>query len=158
MSRAAATSLPVIEIKNPCPVDFHAMPVEGRARYCAHCDRHVHDLSAMRSDEVADLICQNAGQLCVRFEQAADGQIVTLDYARPTPRRWTWEWLVLSVLAIFGAGALDAWMIGPKTTTTWQGDIWDTTSLTPPAPGSPAAPASPALPAPTALPSPIPTE
>jgi hypothetical protein len=100
----AATPLPVIEVQSPCPADWDAMPGDDRARFCAHCQRHVHDLSAMRSDEVADLICRTAGSLCVRFEREADGQVKTLDYAPRRGWRMRYRWLVVGVLAALGAG------------------------------------------------------
>jgi hypothetical protein len=111
MSRAAAaTPLPVIEVTEPCSADWNAMAGDDRTRFCAHCERHVHDLSAMRSDEVADLFCRSAGSLCVRFERAMDGQVKTLDYARPRGWRHGYKWLVLGVLAALGAGgARTAW-------------------------------------------------
>src|SRR5688572_7497716 len=99
------TPLPVIEVATPCPADWDAMTGDDRRRFCAHCQCHVHDLSAMRSAEVLDLICRNAGQLCVQFERAADGQVKTLDYqpasaARP---RWRYHWIIVGVLAAVGA-------------------------------------------------------
>jgi len=107
---AAATPLPVIEVTDPCPADWNAMAGDDRTRFCAHCQRHVHDLSAMRTDEVADLFCRSAGALCVRFERAADGQIKTLDYAPRRGWRHGSKWLVLGVLAALGAGgARAAW-------------------------------------------------
>ena len=104
------TPLPVIQIPDPCHADWDAMTGDDRARFCAHCQRHVHDLSAMRSDEVLDLICRNAGRLCVRFEQAPDGGVKTLDYAAPPKWRVRTRWLVLGVLAALGvSGARAAW-------------------------------------------------
>jgi hypothetical protein len=106
--------LPVLEIADPCPVDFHAMPTADRSRFCAHCQCPVHDLSAMRSDEVAHLLCRNAGQLCVRVERLADGQIKTLDYQALAPRRWSLRWLALGILTLIGAGALATWLATPR--------------------------------------------
>ena len=58
----------------------------------------------MRSAEVADLICQNAGNLCVQFERAADGQVKTLDYQARRTRGWSrYHWIVVGVLAAIGA-------------------------------------------------------
>jgi hypothetical protein len=64
----------------------------------------------MRSDEVVDLTCKNAGRLCVRFERAADGAVKTLDYA-PKRRGWRgrYKWLVVGLLAAMGAGGARAW-------------------------------------------------
>jgi hypothetical protein len=98
------TPLPVIEVPEPCPADWDAMTGDDRKRFCAHCQRHVHDLSAMRNDEVLDLICRSASQLCVQFERAADGQVKTLDYQPAlTGRRWRYHWIIVGVLAALGA-------------------------------------------------------
>jgi hypothetical protein len=116
--RITPTPLPVIEVQAPCPADWNVMDGDDRARFCAHCERHVHDLSAMRSDEVLDLICRNAGRLCVRFEQTADGAVKTLDYAPPR-RGWRgrYRWLVVGLLAALGAGtARAAWLRQQQTT------------------------------------------
>ena len=106
------TPLPVIEVQSHCPADWDTMEgdaADRRARFCAHCQRPVHDLSAMRSDEVVDLICGSAGRLCVRFEAAPDGQVKTLDY-QPPPRGWRvrYKWLALGPLAAMGVGAARA--------------------------------------------------
>lgn len=86
------------------------MSGDERQRFCRHCQRHVHDLSAMDSDEVADLVCRNAGPLCVRFEQTVDGQVKTLDYQAAPGRRFRKNWLVVAILAALGAGgARAAW-------------------------------------------------
>ena len=98
------TPLPVIEIPEPCTADWNTMTGDNRRRFCAHCQRHVHDLSAMRNDEVLDLICRNAGDLCVQFERAADGQVMTLDYQPAAARpRWRYHWIIVAVLAAVGA-------------------------------------------------------
>ena len=101
-----ATPLPVIEVPDPCPADWRAMAGDDRARFCAHCRRHVHGLSAMRSEEVADLVCRTGGRLCVRFQVAADGRVKTLDYA-PPPARWrvSRRWVVFGIIAAMAAGA-----------------------------------------------------
>jgi hypothetical protein len=123
--RITPTPLPVIEVQTPCPADWNAMDDgDDQARFCAHCQHHVHDLSAMRSDEVVDLICRNAGQLCVRFERTADGAVRTLDYA---PRRGGWRgryrWLVVALLAALGAGSARAAWLRQQQTTVIMGGI-----------------------------------
>ena len=105
-------ALPVIEIDSPCPADWDAMTGDARERFCAHCNRHVHDLSVMSSGEVADLICRNAGDLCVRFDRAADGQIKTLDYAPPPPKGRVGERIAEGALCV-GIVAVAAAIVMP---------------------------------------------
>ena len=116
----AATPLPVIEVASPCTVDWETMTGGARSRFCAHCERYVHDLSAMGSEEVIDLVCDSAGRLCVRFERTADGTVKTLDYAPPR-RGWRnrYRWLVVGLLAAMGAGgAREAWQRHQQAQTT----------------------------------------
>src|SRR5687767_12955814 len=75
--------LDLIEVQSPCSRDWSDMTGSDQQRFCHHCQRHVHDLSAMTRSEAETLICQNAGQLCVRFSRLRDGRIRTLDYCRP---------------------------------------------------------------------------
>jgi hypothetical protein len=116
MSRA--TPLPVIEVEQPCHEDWKSMSGDERARFCAQCGQHVHDLSAMRSDEVVDLVCRNAGRLCVRLERTSDGQVRTLDY-EPTSATPTWRARaiegIMVLLTILGLGFV---ILGPMTTRT----------------------------------------
>jgi len=111
------TVLPVIEIQAPCQVDWDTMQGGERGRrFCAHCQRHVHDLSAMRRDEVADLMCRKAGELCVRFERTPDGQVRTLDYAPPVRGIRLREWLsvgFVGTLIALVAGAVAIPMTRP---------------------------------------------
>src|SRR5688500_17622216 len=108
MSHVRATlpviEVPVIEVDEPCTADWAVMTGDERARLGSHCNRHVHDLSAMRSNEVADLICRNAGALCVRFEQTADGQVKTLDYEPASKRSRLRKWLLNGFAGGLGAG------------------------------------------------------
>jgi hypothetical protein len=101
MANANPVTLPVIAIDEPCPASWDDMTGDARERFCTHCNRHVHDLSEMTSGEVADLLCRSAGNLCARFERAADGAVKTLDYqskGEPSPARWK-QWLATGVMA-----------------------------------------------------------
>ena len=147
MSHVRAT-LPVIEVEDPCPVDWDTMTGDEQARFCSHCNRHVHDLSAMRSDEVADLICRNAGELCVRFEQTADGQVRTLDYEPASRRPRLPAWLSRGFVGGFVAG-IAALIVAPALMPTMgrMAPVRPTTPIgplpaTPPAATPTAAPAS----------------
>src|SRR4051812_11443726 len=101
---SASTPLPVIDVAKPCQQSWDAMAGDERTRFCAHCNRHVHNLSAMRETEVADLLCRSAGDLCVRFQPAPDGRVKTLDYAPLRGRMSTRRWLIVGTLAAVAAG------------------------------------------------------
>jgi hypothetical protein len=92
-------ALPVIEVAEPCPMDWGKMRGAQGGRFCEHCQRVVHDLSVMTSDEVADLVCRDAGRLCVRFERTEDGSVRTLDYQQRHPHQGrTRRWLIVAIL------------------------------------------------------------
>jgi hypothetical protein len=104
--------LDLIDVQKSCPASWNAMVGDRKSRFCAHCQKHVHDLSAMSRDEAETLVCQSAGDLCIRLTRAADGQLVTLDYQKPDRGRswrfWTLLTLPLALIsslvgaAIFG--------------------------------------------------------
>jgi hypothetical protein len=97
-------NLDVIQIDKPCPVAWESMKGDARTRFCAHCNRHVHDLSAMIRADAVDLICRNAGEMCVRFARGDDGVVRTLDYAPAARGSGLRKWLCLSALLGLGAG------------------------------------------------------
>jgi hypothetical protein len=76
----------VISVASPCNASWAQMTGDDRRRFCRHCGKFVHNLSAMPSDQAEALICSAAGSLCVRFARdQRTGQPITLDY-RPPPR------------------------------------------------------------------------
>lgn len=86
-------SLAQIHVANPCPADWSAMSGDDAKRFCAHCQKHVHDLDAMTRDAAEALVCSSAGSLCIRYQADAEGRPAMLNYA-PTKtvsrlRRWT---------------------------------------------------------------------
>src|SRR3954464_13512190 len=95
----ARLSLEQIEVPNPCPADWNEMTGDRRGRFCQHCQKTVHNLSAMSRDEAEGLVCPAAGSLCVRYAVAGDGTVITLDYPSVTgKRRWSWRvWAVLGL-------------------------------------------------------------
>lgn len=78
------------------------MSGSDQKRYCDHCNRHVHDISAMTEDEAQALICRQAGDLCVRFTRLSDGRIKTLDYCAPAGRKG-YGWRLWTLVGIVGA-------------------------------------------------------
>ena len=98
-------ALDVIGVKSPCPVSWDAMSGDERSRFCAHCGLHVHNLSAMTTDEAQRLVCERAGRLCVRFERDVRGRVVTLDYETPPRhgRSWRFWGAIAASLGLAGA-------------------------------------------------------
>jgi hypothetical protein len=72
-------SLDRIEVASPCTQSWDAMTGDAKRRYCGECRLHVHNLSAMTSDEAAGLLDNADGRLCVRFFRRPDGTVLTRD-------------------------------------------------------------------------------
>lgn len=66
-----------IKIATPCPANWDQMRGDLRARFCAHCQLNVYNLSALTQAEATELIAKAEGRLCVRFYQRADGTVIT---------------------------------------------------------------------------------
>ena len=96
-------SLDIIQVQSPCSESWDQMSGSEQTRFCAGCQRHVHNLSQMTRDEAERLICDAAGRLCVRFERMADGNVRTLDYQPTAKRARTWRFW--SLLGLCGGAA-----------------------------------------------------
>jgi len=96
------TPLDVIRIEEPCSQDWGQMTGDERVRFCEGCRKHVHNLSAMTRDEAERLVCEQAGELCVRYEQTPAGGVRTLECARRISRR---TWMFWTVFGTLGAAA-----------------------------------------------------
>ncbi len=68
------TTLDDLRIVAPCGQDWARMPGDARRRHCAHCDKHVHDLSA-RTRSQAQALLARGGDLCVRVRHDVDGHL-----------------------------------------------------------------------------------
>ena len=100
-------TLEQIDLPTPCPADWEAMAGDAKSRFCAGCQKSVHDLSAMTRTDAEALLCDAAGRQCVRFERASDGAIKTLDYRPAAPARHGWKsWAGLGVLLAAAAGGV----------------------------------------------------
>ena len=97
--------LKVIAVEGPCRAAWDEMSGGDSARFCAHCNRTVHNLSAMQSSEAEQLLCESAGKLCVRFERGPDGVVRTLDYQpvfKNHRRRRLWTFVAACLAAMAG--------------------------------------------------------
>ena len=65
-----------VQIDNPCHESWEAMDGDEERRFCGVCQKHVHNLSAMRHDEAQELLRESAGEhLCVRYTAETDGAL-----------------------------------------------------------------------------------
>jgi hypothetical protein len=68
-----------VRIASPCNARWGHMVGDDRARFCAQCQKHVYNFSAMTAEEAAALIRDKEGRLCARFYQRSDGTVLTSD-------------------------------------------------------------------------------
>jgi hypothetical protein len=106
MSRV--TPLELLEVADPCPVDWHALAGDERRRFCPRCGLDVHNLSAMTREDASRLVEARNGRLCVRFARMPGGRVETLDYSDerpPDPRRRRFLIALASLGGLAAAGA-----------------------------------------------------
>lgn len=132
--------LDLIEVESPCSKDWNRMRGSDEKRFCDHCNRDVYDLGAMSEADVQNLLCRQAGKLCVRFTRLSSGKIQTLDYSTGGRkslgwRFWTLIGAVAAVIGTFGVANSRSWLFR----TTVQGRMM--VPVTPP-PGTPAGPST----------------
>jgi hypothetical protein len=101
---SARRPLDVLQVRNPCPADWNKMAGDSTKRFCKHCRKFVHNLSEMPADEAERLVCENAGNLCVRFARdTTSGSVLTLNYASVTKAsRGRAIMVVASILSALG--------------------------------------------------------
>jgi hypothetical protein len=68
-----------LEIAKPCQQSWGEMNGSATARHCSSCNKSVHNLAAMSTRGIADLIAESDGHLCARIMRRPDGSIVTAD-------------------------------------------------------------------------------
>ncbi|MBI4748612.1 MAG: carboxypeptidase regulatory-like domain-containing protein [Acidobacteria bacterium] len=77
--RQSLNILSQIQVKSPCTEDWNEMVGNDEVRFCSHCSKHVHNLSAMTRREAEELVLRSSGNLCIRYiRRPEDQQIVTL--------------------------------------------------------------------------------
>jgi Carboxypeptidase regulatory-like domain len=68
-----------VRIASPCSANWELMAGDEQVRFCAHCSKHVYNLSAMTSRDAEVLLHESDGSLCTRFYRRTDGTILTQD-------------------------------------------------------------------------------
>ncbi len=61
------------------------MSGDDRTRLCARCDKHVHNLSELTPQELAEFVARRDGSECIGYVFRPDGSIQTAS-------RWAWLW------------------------------------------------------------------
>ena len=109
-------SLDQVQVAQPCLANWNEMKGTNSARFCEHCQKTVHDLSAMALKEAERLLCQSAGSLCIRYVKSFDGQVQTLDYrARRGGRTFSWKaWTLIALAGALLAGVVNAAFFGGR--------------------------------------------
>ncbi|MEO8028739.1 MAG: carboxypeptidase-like regulatory domain-containing protein [Bryobacteraceae bacterium] len=67
-----------LRVETPCQADWNEMTGDRRARFCDHCQKSVHDVSAMTREDAAALLASGE-KVCVRFSRDAAGAMMTAD-------------------------------------------------------------------------------
>jgi hypothetical protein len=66
-----------VTVKTPCTQDWDLMYGSDEVRFCEHCVKHVHDLSAMTRESAERFVARSKGSVCVRYIRRPDGKIQT---------------------------------------------------------------------------------
>jgi hypothetical protein len=100
-------SLDQVRVGTACPAGWDNLSGDGPARFCGHCNKHVHNLSAMTADAAQRLVCESAGSLCIAYVPTAAGAVRTLEYRAAPKPRFAWK----LVAALGGLGAVGATVV-----------------------------------------------
>lgn len=73
----------LLQVSEPCPADWGSMSGDARVRFCARCQKQVHNLSEVTPREALDLILRSGGRLCMRIERDPLGMPRTRALAEP---------------------------------------------------------------------------
>lgn len=79
MSRSLRPTLERLRVSSPCNADWDAMTGNSEVRFCEHCSKHVHDLSAMTRREAEQLVAESNGRLCIRYRSSSNNRVITKD-------------------------------------------------------------------------------
>ena len=63
-----------LTVNSPCAASWESMAGNEQVRFCEHCEKSVHNLSAMTRKRALRLVRANDGGLCVRFHTDPNGR------------------------------------------------------------------------------------
>ncbi|MBC7798180.1 MAG: carboxypeptidase regulatory-like domain-containing protein, partial [Pyrinomonadaceae bacterium] len=64
-------------VKTPCDAAWEEMTGSDEVRFCRHCAKNVHNISAMTRKEAKKLVAASNGKTCIRYARKPDGKIQT---------------------------------------------------------------------------------
>lgn len=111
----SALPLDVIRVASPCTASWDDMAGNDEARFCAQCQKHVYNLSAMSRRRAEEVILRKEGRLCVRFYRRHDGTVLTEDCPvglRAVRRRLAWIVGLAASLLVVVLGVTAAFAVG----------------------------------------------
>ena len=82
----------------PCNKSWEEMTGNDEVRFCSHCAKDVHNISAMTRSKAARFVKKANGKLCVRYARNSNGEVIT------APARFT----QIKRRATIAAGVLSA--------------------------------------------------
>lgn len=75
----APSLLDTLRIASPCTASWDEMTGDERTRFCAKCEKQVHNLSALPRDEAEAFLRSLTTSACVRVYRRTDGTVMTDD-------------------------------------------------------------------------------
>jgi Carboxypeptidase regulatory-like domain len=66
-----------IDVKTPCNESWDEMNGNETVRFCSHCAKNVHDISAMTRQKAEQFVKKSNGNLCVRYVKTPTGKLIT---------------------------------------------------------------------------------
>lgn len=70
--------LDAVRVETPCEQSWETMRGSDEVRFCDHCAKDVHNLSAMTRKRARKLVAESNGSICIRYARRPDGKIQTI--------------------------------------------------------------------------------
>gem|GEM_PF-4512938 len=74
----------LVNIPHPCHEDTDLMPRNGHKMYCSQCDKNVHNISDLSSEDAQALLEKNLGEeICISFRLAETAKCLSRKTSLP---------------------------------------------------------------------------
>lgn len=77
----------VLQVAKPCSANWEEMRGDDNRRFCEHCQKHVHNASAMSQKKRA-VLAQSKNEKCIFYFQRRDGTVADLSLLARLRRRF----------------------------------------------------------------------